>query len=229
MVSLRTPPPFPVYALFSLAALLCVIGESVPALDRCVQDYFFRNGEWLLTERFHAAHKTLLYTAPKVLVGLIGGAFLLLFFIALTRSATVKHLDAWKKPALLVGLSIALVPLTVAGIKAATGVYGPVDLLPYGGKHPHIGLLQQLWHYGHTAGGRSFPAGHASGGFALISLYYLPVSRLVKRALLTLGLCAGWLMGLYQTARGEHFISHTLATMCITLAVVTFLARKLRL
>jgi membrane-associated PAP2 superfamily phosphatase len=131
----------------------------------------------------------------------------------------------WRKPALLVLLSIIFVPLAVALLKSATGVYSPVDMLPYGGEHPHIGLLEQLWTYGKTAGGRSFPAGHASGGFALVALYYLPVRSGCKNGLFSAGLLAGWGMGLYQMARGEHFFSHTLTTMFLALAIVTFLDR----
>ena len=217
------------HTLFILAALVCVALESVPAFDRFFQACFFRDGAWLLTKEFHRHYKGLLYTLPKVLVGISGVAFLLLFLAASIGSGAKARLAAWKRPALLAALCIALVPLLVAGIKAVSGVYSPIDLLPYGGRHPHTGLLQQLWTYGHTAGGRSFPAGHASGGFALMALYYLPLSRFAKRATLAGGLGAGWLMGLYQTARGEHFLSHTLTTMCIALAVIVFLAGLLRI
>ena len=39
----------------------------------------------------------------------------------------------------------------------------------------------------------------------------------------------GWLMGLYQMARGEHFLTHTLTTMFLALAVISLLVRLLRL
>ena len=213
--------------LLVLGAVLSLLLESSTAFDRFFQDPFYRDGTWLLSEQFHARYKALLYTTPKIGIGLTGGAFLLLF--AYASEGSVPRLPAWKKPALLVVLSLALIPLLVSGLKAVSGVYGPVDLLPYGGKQQHIGLLRQLWMYGHIAGGRNFPAGHASGGFALVALAYLPLSRFARKALFGAGLGAGWLMGLYQTARGEHFMSHTLTTMFIALAAVTLLAQGLKL
>ena len=72
--------------------------------------------------------------------------------------------------------------------------------------------------------GHGFPAGHASGGFALMILFFCFKKKKYKIAGLCLGLAAGWGMGLYQMWRGEHFLSHTLCTlfaawlMCLLLA-----------
>ncbi len=83
----------------------------------------------------------------------------------------------------------------------------------------------QIWKYGHVAGGRCFPAGHASGGFALMSLCLFPVSNRNRKLLLLVGFTLGWLMGLYQMARGEHFITHTLFTMFLSLFVISLLKK----
>lgn len=210
------------------ALILCVVLESVVSFDRFFQNLFFKDGAWLLTKDFHATHQTLLYTLPKIGIAAAGVSFLALFLFTCTRSRAALRLAAWKKPALLVVLSLVLIPLLVACGKAVSGVYGPASLLPYGGAHPHIGLLQQLWLYGYPAGGRSFPAGHASGGFALMALYYLPVPRFAQKTLFAFGLGMGWMMGLYQMARGEHFLSHTLTSMCLALSIISVLAWKLR-
>ncbi len=209
------------------AAFGCVILENFPALDRAAQAPFFRNGEWLVTAAFHNAHKMLLYTGPKICLAVIASVCLGAFLAERFLPVAGKRLRRWRRPALIVFLSIVLVPLLIASLKAVTGVYGPVDLVPYGGMRPHMGFLEHLWRFGHTAGGRSFPAGNASGGFALISLYFLPLSPGRRRALLCAGFACGWLMGLYQMARGEHFLSHTLATMCLAFAVIGLLARLL--
>ena len=205
--------------LYLLAALGCTILESIPILDQIAQGPFFQQGEWLLSRAFHTQYKWLLYTTPKILIGVTGAAFLFLFLASFTAKYR-SRLHAWRKPSLLIVSSIALVPLTVASLKALTGVYSPVDMTPYGGTQPHIGLLEQLWTYGVPSGGRSFPAGHASGGFALMSLYSLPVQKRWKRLLFGFGLFAGWAMGLYQMARGEHFLSHTLTAMFLALAII---------
>ena len=209
---------------FGLAALGCTFLESVQAFDQLAQAPFFRHGGWLLAKATHAEYKWVLYTAPKVFIGIVGGVFLLLFLESFSDSCR-SRLHAWRGPSLRIVCSIVFVPLAVSTIKALSGVYSPVDMLPYGGKHPHIGLLEQLWTYGMVSGGRSFPAGHASGGFALMALYYLPLHRPWKQAAFVFGFLAGWSMGLYQMARGEHFLSHTLTTMFIALAIIPMLDR----
>ena len=219
----------PEQSLFwSLAAFACIVLESVPRFDAFAQRLFFQHGEWLISKAFHNNHKFLLYTGPKVLLVCIGAAFLLLF-IATFFSRFGSELRLWRKPALLILLSLAFIPLAVSTLKELTGVYSPVSLISYGGKHQHIGFLSHLCVYGTVDGGRSFPAGHASGGFALMALYYLPVRRCVKKLLLCLGLLVGWGMGIYQIARGEHFFSHTLTTMFLALAIITFLEKTLSL
>jgi len=228
LISGKTPVGLWLSAICLIAALACTALENMVAFDRTVQQLFFKNGEWLVTRAFHAEYKWLLYTGPKVCIGVIGVLFLLLFLASVWPGRLKERLRLWQKPALLVLLSIIFVPLIVSLLKAVTGVYSPVDVLSYGGTHPHIGLLEQLWAYGSTAGGRSFPAGHASGGFALLALYCLPVQDKLKTSLLCLGSFAGWSMGLYQMARGEHFLSHTLTTMFLALAIITFFDWRLR-
>lgn len=210
--------------LYLLAAICCIALESFTGFDQWAQQPFFSETGWLIHKTFHKEYKWLLYTGPKVIIGITGGGFLLFFVFAAFSRKYKERLYAWRKPALLVVCSIIFVPLTVASLKALTGVYSPVDLLPYGGKYSHIGFFEQVWIYGKTMGGRSFPAGHASGGFALMALYYLPLQDVWRKILAFWGFCAGWGMGLYQMARGEHFLSHTLTTMFIALAIITFLA-----
>ncbi len=212
---------------YCMMATVCTFLESFPSFDQLAQLPFFRNGRWLITAATHAEYKGVFYTAPKVAIGCIGGMFLLLFLASYLKKWR-SRLHAWRRPALLIACSIACVPLTVAALKALCGVYSPIDLLPYGGSHPHIGFLKQVLLHGATSGGHSFPAGHASGGFALVSLYFLPVGAFWKRAFFMFGLFAGWSMGCYQMARGEHFLSHTLTTMFLALGLIAWLARRVR-
>ena len=211
---------------YTIAALCCIALESLASFDRAAQSLFFSGNRWLLSDASHASWKLWLYTGPKFAIGIMGvialGVFLHARFSIKAGPAELR----WERPCLVLFLSIALVPLLVGGLKAVTGVYSPVDLVPYGGKHPHIGLLEHLWVYGVPDGGRSFPAGHASGGFALMALRYLPLSPRRQRLLLLFGFLCGWLMGLYQMARGEHFLSHTLTTMFLALAIISLLARR---
>ncbi|MDR1035404.1 MAG: phosphatase PAP2 family protein [Deltaproteobacteria bacterium] len=207
-----------------LWAVLFAALESVPALDRLAQRPLYRDGGWLITETFHGTHGPLLYTGPKILVALAGTALLAAFAVSFLPGDLPELLRKRRRPFLAAALAIAAVPLAVSALKALSGVYGPPDLVPYGGSHPHVGFLGHLMSSWTTAGGRSFPAGHASGGFALVALRFLPAGRRASRLLLALGIAAGWAMGLYQMARGQHFLTHTLVTMFLALYLTDLIA-----
>ncbi len=62
-----------------------------------------------------------------------------------------------------------------------------------------------------------------------MALYFFPLRKRLRFVLLGFGILAGWLMGLYQMARGEHFLTHTLTTFFISWALILLLARVLKL
>lgn len=204
-------------------SIICLILESVATVDEFFQRPFFINNQWIISEEFHAKYKWLLYTGIKVCIIIFAiGLFLYALSLLYTQSEKRK---LWIKPILLVLLCLIVIPLTVSILKANTGVFAPKELIPYGGENEHIGFLLQVWKYGHIAGGRCFPAGHSSGGFALMGLYLLPLSSKYKKGLLFLGLILGWFMGLYQMARGEHFITHTLFTQFFALFFISIVSQ----
>jgi membrane-associated PAP2 superfamily phosphatase len=88
----------------------------------------------------------------------------------------------------------------------------PWDLLAYGGTQPRIPLFGNL--PAAAKMGHCFPGGHASGGFALIAIYFGFRDSLPKlaRVGLMLGLIFGFAMGWGQMMRGAHFMSHNLWT-----------------
>jgi membrane-associated PAP2 superfamily phosphatase len=45
---------------------------------------------------------------------------------------------------------------------------------------------------------------------------------------LAAGLSIGWVLGLFQMARGEHFLSHTIVTMLLTWAVILIVQMTVR-
>ena len=63
-------------------------------------------------------------------------------------------------------------------------------------------------------------------GFALLGLYWILPARRWRG--LALGLGVGCWMGFYQVARGEHFLSHTLATAALAWLLCAGLALVLR-
>ena len=207
-----------------LAGFVCaVLLENITAADRAVQDIFFIQGHWLITKADQARLKDLAYTGPKVVIGIIGGVCLVIALLSFLRPTLRARLGAWSSFFLLLGCSILCVPLVAPGLKVVTGVHGPLDLIPYGGEHPYIGLISQVLQHGAVGTGRDFPAGHASGGFALMALWAMPTRRVWRVLGLGIGLAAGWSMGIYQMARGEHFLSHTLATMFLAGCLIVLL------
>ena len=91
----------------------------------------------------------------------------------------------------------------------------PWNLLPYGGTQPWIALFGDL--PAGAVAGHCFPGGHASGGFALMAIYFGFRDTLPKlaKAGLMLGLFFGFAMGWGQMMRGAHFMSHNLWTAWI--------------
>ena len=123
-----------------------------------------------------------------------------------------------RSPCLKIVLALALIPLTVSALKATTHVYCPASLERYGGSKPYVRIWES-YPEGQKPSGRCFPAGHASGGFAFLILAFC-FRETWKRVLGALcGLALGWTAGWYQMMRGEHFLSHTLATMILAWAL----------
>lgn len=109
--------------------------------------------------------------------------------------------------------SSALVSLAVISIlKNLSNTSCPWDLAEFGGVAQYV----SHWALGMTdgAGGRCFPAGHASAGFAFFGGYFALRREHGKAARIWLvaALVAGFVLGGVQQARGAHFMSHTLWT-----------------
>jgi membrane-associated PAP2 superfamily phosphatase len=187
-------------------------GEKV---DFWFQSFFWNGKEWLIPHD-HFLGKILAYDGPKALLILF--AVYLLLIILLPKLA-----PRWmnRRQAIYVFVSMAVVSVTSTQLRAITNMATPLELTNYGGAFPHL-LLFQSKPVGYPC--HAFPAGHASGGLALISLYWAWFNQPYRRLGLWIGLGLGGLMGLYQIARGEHMLSHTLATLGIAWLLSAVLA-----
>lgn len=112
---------------------------------------------------------------------------------------------------LLVAVITSLI--AVSALKAITHINCPWNLSIFGGSEAY----RTIFSGGTSDSGRCFPAGHASGGYAWLGLYffvrrYWPRWRL--QALLP-GLLLGLVFGLAQQLRGAHFLSHDIYTLII--------------
>ena len=197
--------------LISLGIILASIHYS--DFDLKFQSLFYVSdiNNWLI-DRNNQTLKFFLYRLPKYIIIIYG---VTLIFWGSTLALLKQDILLQKKILFLV-LSLIFIPLIVATLKHYSPVHCPNFIEQFGGTFRHISPLEIFnseifFRYN----GKCFPAGHASGGFALISLYFIsPTARYKLLALLT-SFTFGWIMGLYQIAKGAHYLSDTIVTLAI--------------
>lgn len=145
-----------------------------------------------------------------------------LFVVAESWAAT-SQLKCYRRAALYIILCIALSTGTVALGKATINRHCPWDYSRYGGEVPYCDLLSPpnpAYPQGH-----GFPAGHASGGFSLVSFYFIFYGRRPRMARIALiaSLCLGTVFTFGQLVRGAHFISHSIVTVALCWFISMFL------
>lgn len=133
--------------------------------------------------------------------------------------AVASYREGWshlRRPLAYLLLATLAGTLLVAWVKSWSNVDCPWDLFRYGGARPYVDLFS-LRPVG-LSRGACFPAGHASGGYAWLALYFflLAVRPSLRWWGLGAGLALGLTFGLSQQLRGAHFLSHDLwtATIC---------------
>ena len=210
--------------------VLCgiVLLFEITPLDIIVQDWFFdfNSGRWLV-DKHAPVPRFFFYNFPKGIL-IAFGVYLLLNLLGPTVLGGYCLLS--RKKALFLLLCLGIVPALMALGKNTTGVYCPSQIIRYGGDHIYAHVLEAIQSaIVSTRKGCCFPAGHASGGFALMSLYFWADSRAKQRLGLMTGLVLGWIMGLYQMSKGAHYLSHTLFTMAAAWLIIIILERLFRL
>ncbi|HSG93530.1 MAG TPA: phosphatase PAP2 family protein [Methylotenera sp.] len=104
-----------------------------------------------------------------------------------------------------------VISTTAVSVFKHYSVHGcPWDIVLYGGRLPLLDLFTSP--PAGTEAGACFPAGHPSGGFALMTFYFAFMHKKPRFSVLMLwiGMFMGLLMGLVQVMRGAHFLSHVL-------------------
>jgi len=192
-------------------------------MDITIQDTFFdySKHKWIL-DRDLQPYKFIFYDGIKKLLILMG----ILFLIALTLFREKPTIQAYKKGILIVVLSGIFIPVIVGGLKKITNMPCPKNELHYGGAYPSVKVWESYpkkFHKCHKT--CCFPAGHASGGFALLSLFFLFKSRKNKILAVVTALTVGWSMGLYKMLIGDHFLSHTMITMIIAWLIILIIKK----
>jgi len=215
---------FAVVGLFALVLTLVVFGFN--DADLVVQNLFFdaATSSWMVSKQA-PLERLVFYTGPKALIICFGIACV----VALIASPRWPWAARRRRALLIVVLSLIIVPSLVGGLKTATNVACPANLETYGGTLPHVPLFDAYPPDDRPEKTqRCFPAGHASGGFALLSLVVLFTERRRQYQAAGFAILVGTIMGVYKMAIGDHFLSHVLVTFELAVIVVVGLTSAVR-
>lgn len=213
-------------SLTLVAAAATLVLFETTSLDIAIQRLFYdaASAQWLVSKEAPLA-RMIFYDLPRLMVIAVGFGALVGAAAAIWRPAMRPYL-----PGLLtVLLAVILVPSTVGLLKNLTNVACPSHLIPFGGDIPYVGVLDS-YPAGLRPDGRQrcFPAGHASGIYALMALALLFQARRTRILVTATALCAGTAAALYKQAIGDHFLSHTLITLEIAILEILVLKAAIR-
>ncbi len=181
------------------------------------QWFGWEGGSWTLRHNWFAYD--VIHHFGKQMIITFGLVLLCAFIISLR----VHRFRMWRRPLGYFLTCMVLLPYLIASLKKFNTVVCPWDLARYGGElmYRHTFEHDLTLH----SPGRCFPSGHASGGFALIALYFACLPYTSRPWVLLLpGVIFGSVFALGQEARGAHFLSHDLwsLTICWFGAVLLF-------
>jgi len=212
---------WPLAALLALSALSMGLGGDFWLADRV---YALQGGRWALENAYLTEHVIHRFGRDASTAAWLGVFALWLF--ARSRPALAE----WRRPLAYLLLATLLAVSLVSGLKSLTNMDCPWDLSRYGGAVAFYGLFDAR-----PPGldrGVCFPAGHASGGYAWVALYFffLQVRPRLRWRGLALGLGVGLVFGISQQLRGAHFFSHDVWTLGISwfVALALYLAMARR-
>ncbi len=216
-----------------LAAVLALF--EFTDIDLRVQDsLYLGHGNWRVEHQDDVLLNSIFYSGAKTVISVVGTLCGVACFISLVWR---KRLAGWRRPLLMMSLSFVIVPSVLVGLREVTNVYGPYQLARYDKDQPYVKVFETYpktfngQPYRQHSRGKCFPAGHATGGFAMMMLFFVLRGPLLRWLGLAFALAAGWAMGLYQTCSGKHFLSHTVVTMIgawiLIVLIVMFVNRLL--
>lgn len=200
-------------------------------LDIRISEIFYSNGHWLL-EKGAQPYAFIFYDLPKALLILLAVYLIAVLIIKYRQplpDLTSQHRHKFDRfllplPIREIGyllIIIAIVPASIATLKGVTHVSCPNDLVIFNGDLPYLNLWQNIVA---ATPARCFPAAHASAGFSLYGLAFLPTLKKYRYQIFTTVTILGWTMGLYKMLFGDHFFSHTLVSMLLSLTIACALA-----
>ena len=197
------------------AALLvgAILFFGLSGADVWVQRHFynFQTHQWIVDTNDEVL-KFIFYDGIKRLLIVIAVLLLLGLILGWKR----ERMRSYRRGLIIVVLSSIVVPLAVGSLKAVSNMPCPKNLNIFDGAYPHTCVWEKYTAKEcHLEKQKCWPAGHASGGFALLSLVFLFHRRKNKIAAATMAMVIGWSLGSYKMLIGDHFLSHTVITMIL--------------
>ena len=173
--------------------------------------YGMQGHEWRFVDNWLAS--TILHRGGKIASILAAITVFCLYTISFLKCA--PYIRLWRTPLCYLLLTIIASVVAISLLKSLTNMDCPWSLVDYGGDRPFVGLFETR--PSGLGRGKCFPAGHASAGYAWISLYffYLMVKPSYRWLGLAIGILSGLIFGLTQQFRGAHFASHDLWSLAI--------------
>lgn len=209
--------------LFGLAMVILLVGQYTDA-DLMLADLYYDplhktfpwKDSWFGRDFMHGHVKNAITWTGFLLIGTV----IVDLLVPIRRFSPLLRLQLR-----FMTLAAILEPMLVRSFKEESNLHCPVAIDLYGGNHPLLRLLDPPpagWSAGHC-----FPAGHASAGMwlAALAVLWLPSRPRKAAAVFAGGIGIGLFMGWVQQMRGQHFLSHTLATawLCTALIVLMLL------
>ena len=193
-------------------------------LDIVIEDSFydFAQKAWRFQDP-GAFYYKIFYQGIKFPIYIIGLLSVSGYFYS--RKKNIWHEK--RKGMAIIGLTLITLPLFIALVgKGVTNVHCPDDITRYGGGIPYVKVLEKYpvnpnSPDGKYPRGHCFPAGHASGGFALLSLVCFYKGRRQKIWAFLFAMSMGTAMSVIQMLRGLHYLSHQLVTFLLALIFVS--------
>lgn len=214
--------------IMSILLLIFVIGFfQFTNSDIMVQNYFynFETKSWLI-DKDEPILKFFLYDGLKKGL-IIFGVFILILLIFFRKKEFVKE---YKKGLIILLLSSIFVPTIVGSLKAITNTPCPCNIEHFGGEYPDIKVFDKYpKHFIQKSKAKCWPAGHASGGFALMALFFFFKNPRNQFFGLIGAITLGWSMGTYKMLLGDHFLSHTIITMILTWIIILTIVKLTQL
>ncbi len=207
-------------ALPALLALVVLGAFETTTLDVRIENIFYDSAAKTFPYRIHYLFETVIHDFGRLSIIALAAALV----GSVLASYRWPALRVWRRGFLYAALCLAAAPVLVAQIKHNSVIHCPRDLVLYGDDQPYIRLFDPV--PDGVEPGHCWPGGHSSGGFAIMSLYFVFRRRRPRLAAAWLagGFLYGFGLGFGRVVQGAHFVSHNLwaAAICWTVALILY-------